>query len=184
MGHAQERFAADLISILPRLKQFAYGLTGCEEDGADLVQSACERGLTHRHQWQADKSLEGWMMAIMQSLWKNQLRARKVRLGNGLVDPETHLVFDGADRMNGWLRGREVAAALQQLTADQQRLLRLVHIEGHSYREAAALLDIPLGTVMSRLARARLALADRIAEGGLPAARPCDRQKAGTGRDL
>ena len=104
----------------------------------------------------------------MHSIWKNDLRARRVRLGNGLVDPETTLTDDGSARMETRLRAREVAEAVDSLPEEQQSALFLVYVEGHSYREAADILAIPLGTVMSRLSRARLSLANRVERPAAP----------------
>ena len=155
MGHDHDRFTDNLVVLLPRLSRFAYYLTGCRDASEDLVQSACERALSRRHQWLAGSRLDRWVIAIMHSIWKNQLRAQRVRLGNGLVDPEIHLSHDGAGTMELRLRTREIAEAARHLPAEQRAVLHLITIQGYSYREAAALLEIPPGTVMSRLARAR-----------------------------
>ena len=155
MGHDHEGFTNDLVRLLPRLRRRGYYLTGCRDAGEDLVQSACERALSRRHQWLVGSRLDRWVIAIMHSIWKNQLRAQRVRLGNGIVDPDTHLSHDGAGTMELRLRTREIAEAARRLPAEQRAVLLLVTVEGYSYREAAALLEIPPGTVMSRLARAR-----------------------------
>ncbi len=104
-------------------------------------------------------------MAIMHSLWKNQLRADRVRLGEGTVDAEIYLVSDGQREADTRLRIREIAEAAQNLPEEQRVPLYLIYVEGHSYREVSELLQIPIGTVMSRLSRARLYLADHLKAG-------------------
>ena len=160
-------FETQLLEILPRLWRFGYFLTGSRDTCDDLVQSTCERALSNRHQWRAGTRLDRWAMAIMHSIWINQLRAQKVRSGNGLVDPETHLIQDGAHFMELKVATREIAAVVQRLPADQRTALVLVCVQGYRYKEAAELMNVPVGTVMSRLARARQYLAECIAEPSL-----------------
>ena len=163
MGEKQDSFRDDLVGQLPRLWRFGYYLTGSKEAGEDLVQATCERALSNSHQWGGESRLESWLLAIMNSIWKNQLRAQKVRTGKALVDPETHLTYDGAHSMEVRLRTRDVAKAAGQLPDNQRTMLYLVYVEGYSYQETADLMEVPIGTVMSRLARARLFLADQLA---------------------
>ncbi|MEM7226153.1 MAG: RNA polymerase sigma factor [Pseudomonadota bacterium] len=162
MQDPHDGFKDQLVELLPRLWRFGYSLTRSKDVSEDLVQATCERALTRRHQWQPGSRLDRWVFSIMHSIWKNDLRARRVRVGNGEVDPETALSDDGSHTMEVRLRTQEVAKAIETLPEEQQSALFLVYVEGHSYREAADILEIPLGTVMSRLSRARLSLADRV----------------------
>ena len=155
-----QQVRADLVSLLPRLRRFAYGLTGSLDDGDDLVQSACERALSRLDQFQAGTRLDSWMYRIMQNLWIDQRRARQARPEAGMepVDLEALAVGDAERELHSRLAMSTVQQAVQDLPEDQRAVLLLVCVEGLSYKAAADVLDIPLGTVMSRLARARLAV--------------------------
>ncbi|MES2684372.1 MAG: RNA polymerase sigma factor [Pseudomonadota bacterium] len=151
-------FRDQLITLLPRLKRFALGLTVDATEADDLVQAACERALARQAQWQPGTRLDSWLFKITQNLWIDRLRAR------GPVDdlePELLAQLPAADWQQGFeqsLMLGQVLQAMQQLPAPMRAVLMLVCVEDLSYREAAATLDVPIGTVMSRLARARAAL--------------------------
>ena len=150
----------EMAALLPRLRRFAYGLTGSIDAGDDLVQSACERALSRLHQWQAGTRLDSWMYRIMQNLWFDELRAgrrREVATESDVLDAMTG--GDAESEMASRLDLAAVRRHMADLPPDQRAVLLLVSVEGLSYKEAAAVLDVPIGTVMSRLARARLALA-------------------------
>jgi RNA polymerase sigma-70 factor, ECF subfamily len=157
-GPASARFSEQLIAMLPRLRRFARGLAGTAAEADDLVQAACERALAREHQYQEGTRFDSWMFRIVQTIWIDQVRARDVRKEDG----------DGADerlgsdapvrRIEASLALAEVRQAVQQLPPDQRTTLMLVTVEGLSYKEAAAAVGVPVGTIMSRLARARIAL--------------------------
>lgn len=152
-----------LVALLPRLRRFGYALCGSVDDGDDLVQAACERALTRLDQWQEGTRLDSWMFRIMQNLWIDQLRARKVR--GQAVSPEVLdnvVSLDGRQVMEARLTLDAVRRAVDHLPPDQRIVLALVSVDGLSYKEAAATLDIPIGTVMSRLARARERVAAQV----------------------
>jgi RNA polymerase sigma-70 factor (ECF subfamily) len=155
-----QQVRAELVSLLPRLRRFAYGLTGSPDDGDDLVQSACERALARLDQFQPGTRLDSWMYRIVQNLWIDQRRARQARPEAGVepADLEALSVGDAAREMDSRLAMAAVQRAVAQLPEDQRSVLLLVCVEGQSYKTAAEVLEIPLGTVMSRLARARLAV--------------------------
>lgn len=134
-------------------------LTGRLDLADDLVQDSCERAITRAHQFETGTRFESWVFSIMQSIWRNKLRAEKVRAGEGADVLEA--VPDALAH-----RRPEARVALSQLDRlilglpdEQREVLALISIEGHSYQEASELLEIPIGTVMSRLSRARIALA-------------------------
>lgn len=159
-------FRAELTNLLPRLRRFALSLT-CDRDQADdLVQKGCLRALTQAHQWQAGTRLDSWMYRILQNLWIDDHRQRRQTVES--LDDERHAdVADPADFENDTLTRltlEQVLRAMQKLSADARQLLALVSIEGLSYREAADVLQIPIGTVMSRLARARMQLRRQLGE--------------------
>jgi RNA polymerase sigma-70 factor, ECF subfamily len=159
IGVTQE-LRAEIVGLLPRLRRFAYGLTGSLDDGDDLVQSACERALTRLDQFQPGTRLDSWMYRIVQNLWIDQRRARQARPEAGMdpVDLEALAVRDAERELNSRLALATVQRAVGKLSEDQRAVLLLVCVEGQSYKAAAEVLEIPLGTVMSRLARARLAV--------------------------
>ena len=161
-----QRFSDQLIAVLPRLRRFARGLTGMASEADDLVQAACERALAREHQFQEGTRFDSWMFRIVQTLWIDQLRAREVRKEDGDV-AEERLGSDSAVRtIEARLALAEVRRAVQLLPPDQRTTLMLVTVEGLSYKEAAAVAGVPVGTIMSRLARARIALQQHLETGG------------------
>jgi len=149
----------ELLAMLPRLRRFAYGLTGSADSGDDLVQSACERALTRLHQWQPGTRLDSWMFRIMKNLWLDDTRAGWRR--EVVTSSEVLEAVRGGDAEAESAVRLELGAVLDHISRlpDAQRtVLLLVSVEGLSYKEAAAILEVPIGTVMSRLARARLTL--------------------------
>lgn len=150
-----------MIALLPRLRRFARGLTGSEVEADDLVQAACERAIQRIGQWQPGTRLDSWMFRIMQNLWIDAIRMGKLRGSHlSVVDPESQQAqgLDGEQTTMNRLTLEAVRRGVQRLPPDQRSVLLLVCVEGQSYKETADALGIPVGTVMSRLSRARLAL--------------------------
>ena len=148
-----------MVAVLPRLRRFAYALTGSTEQGDDLVQETCLRALSRVERWQPGSRLDSWMYRIAQNLWLDQMRANKVR--GEVVDIDAMEVIPGSDGREiteSQLTLEAVNAALHRLPAEQRAVVALVCIEGVSYKEAADITGVPMGTIMSRLARARQAL--------------------------
>ena len=148
-----------MVAVLPRLRRFAYALTGSTEQGDDLVQDACLRALSRMDLWQPGTRLDSWMYRIAQNIWLDRLRANKVR--GEAVDIETMAGVTGTDGRvvtESELTLQAVAAAMARLPAEQRATVALVCVEGASYKEAAEISGVPVGTVMSRLARARRTL--------------------------
>jgi RNA polymerase sigma-70 factor (ECF subfamily) len=158
-----------MVAVLPRLRRFAYALTGSAEQGDDLVQDACLRALSRIDQWQPGTRLDSWMYRIAQNIWLDRVRANKVR--GEVVDVDAAEAIAGSDGRvvtESGLTLRVVAAALARLPAEQRAVVALVCVEGASYKEAAEITGVPIGTVMSRLARARRALAAVLNQPQLP----------------
>lgn len=155
---ASDQFADQLIAVLPRLRRFARGLSRSVTDADDLVQAACERALARRHQFQEGTRFDSWMFRIVQTIWIDQVRARDVRKENGDVAEERLGSDEPVRRVEARLALDEVRRAVHRLQPDQRTALLLVTVEGLSYKEAAEVMQVPVGTIMSRLARARLAL--------------------------
>src|SRR5271165_1667188 len=150
-----------IVDFLPRLRRFCHAITGDPDKGDDLVQETCARALSRLAQWEAGTRLDSWMFRIAQNLWFDQRRAHKVR-GDAVDIDQAYDIpgDDGRDIAEFRLTLREVNEGIAELPADQQVLIALVCVDGLSYKEAAEVLEVPIGTVMSRLARARRALYD------------------------
>jgi RNA polymerase sigma-70 factor, ECF subfamily len=152
------RFGDQLIAVLPRLRRFARGLSGSVADADDLVQAACERALARQHQFQEGTRFDSWMFRIVQTIWIDQVRSRDVRKEDGDVAEDRLGSDEPVRRVEARLALAEVRRALDRLPPDQRTALLLVTVEGLSYKEAAEVVQVPIGTIMSRLARARIAL--------------------------
>jgi RNA polymerase sigma-70 factor, ECF subfamily len=169
---ASERFGDQLVAVLPRLRRFARGLTGSSVEADDLVQAACERALARRHQFQEGTRFDSWMFRIVQTIWIDQIRSREVRKTDGDIGEDRLGSDEPVRRVEARLTLAEVRRAVDRLTPDQRAALLLVTVEGLSYKEAAEVVDVPVGTIMSRLARARIALQVQLeAGGGMPRSR-------------
>ena len=153
----------ELPQLLPRLWRFAFRLTRNSADAEDLVQRTCVRGLERRAQWQPGTVLLSWLFSIMHSIWLNELRAQKRRREGSLSDfdiEDTAFVENTSDPEHRMLC-KQIVEAVELLPDAQRTVMLLVAVEGFGYREAAEMLEIPVGTVMSRLARARATVGAR-----------------------
>ncbi|MDT8853548.1 RNA polymerase sigma factor [Paracoccaceae bacterium Fryx2] len=152
-------FRRDLVALVPRLRRFAFSLAGNRQDADDLVQAACEKALRNAAQFRTGTRMDSWMYRIIQTLWIDDRRRAAVR--GTRVDPDdAHLSDEGraASLPEARLMLAQARTAMAALPEGQRAVLSLVAIEGLSYKETAEVLDIPVGTVMSRLSRAREAL--------------------------
>ncbi len=154
-----DAFQRDLVALLPRLRRFARSLTRDPTDADDLVQIAVERGLARRDQWRPDTNLANWMFRLMKNAWIDETRARGrgARLMSDGADVE-RVVDTQAPGLDARLAARALERALGHLPGDQRIAVALVLVEGLSYSEAADVLEIPAGTLTSRLVRGRMAL--------------------------
>jgi RNA polymerase sigma-70 factor (ECF subfamily) len=152
-----------LVELMPRLRRFGIALTRSTEDADDLVQAACERAFLRRDQLHHDTKIGAWMYQIMRNLWIDEVRSRRTRQHAGMEAAQDVIGDDGealAESSNTWATVRR---ALQELPVEQRVALILVCVDGMSYKETAATMGIPIGTVTSRVARARRALHERLA---------------------
>ena len=164
---------ARIAAVIPRLHRFAWALTSSAADADDITQATLERALVNKAAFAAGTPVEAWVMRVARNLWLDQLRRKKVRaLG---VDPVMlHQVHAVGGEGDGETRAEagEALRAVQALPPGQREVAVLVLVEGYTYQEAANALQTPIGTVMSRLARARRALADLLlgpeAQGVIP----------------
>jgi len=144
-----------MAAVYPRLWRYAVALTGRRDWADDLAQTTCLRALDKAEQFQAGTHLDRWMFRMAQRVWLNELRSRKVRMGGGLVPVEE---FDLPDKTPGTevnILARDVLNRVNALPEAQRQAVFLVYVEGYAYKEAAEIMEIPIGTVMSRLAAAR-----------------------------
>lgn len=137
---------------IPRLRRYARALVGGEPEADDLVQDTLERALSRIHLWREGDNPRRWLFTILHNLHVDRIRGRMRLPAHAELDPA---VPDPASRPTDGVTSCEVSAALQQLSREHREVLLLVALEGLSYAETAAILSVPIGTVMSRLARAR-----------------------------
>lgn len=153
----------DLVGLLPRLRRFALTLTRNGSDADDLVQEACARAILKSALWDGQGRIESWLYTLMRNIWVDELRKRRVRCGSGTVDAgeAATLTIDPAGEKSVY--ARQLQRMILSMPEGLSAVFVLVNVEGHSYKEAAAILGIPIGTVMSRLSTARLKLAAMVA---------------------
>jgi RNA polymerase sigma-70 factor (ECF subfamily) len=150
---------AGLARYLTRLWRYALFLSKQSDIAEDLVQATCLRAIERADQFTPGTRLDHWLFAILRSIWLNEVRARRIRQGEASIDSEKGSILDGAKALETNILAVEVLTAIGQLPEAQMETVLLVCGEGYSYAEAANLLRIPIGTVMSRLATARSKLA-------------------------
>ena len=153
-------FESELLSLLPRLRRFAHALARDPADADDLVQATVERALKARSQWTPGTRLDWWSMRIMRNIWIDETRSR-TRRARTFAPAEAGEAVASNDHRQIEMQAamRDVGKAMDILPAEQREAIALVLVEGLAYREAAELLDIPIGTLTSRLTRGRQALA-------------------------
>jgi len=153
---------AQIVACIPSLRRYARGLTGDREQADDLVQDTLERAWGRYARWQRRGELRAWMFGIMHNHFIDGLRARR-RQAEYEAEPEVPELAVRAAQADG-LELRDLGRCLLRLPAELREVLLLVAVEEFSYREAAQVLDVPIGTVMSRLSRARERLALLLAQ--------------------
>ncbi len=151
-----EIFRRQLVDLLPRLRRFARNLTRRPEDADDVVQIALERALRHFDQWSSERRLDAWMFRIVRNVWIDELRSRRRR--DRLFAAEEAGEDVGEAPLEALTENLSIQAALACLPEEQRSAVMLVLVEGLSYKEAAEVLEVPVGTLTSRLARGREAL--------------------------
>lgn len=163
MPSVQTDARAALAAAIPRLRRFALSLTGSWAEADDLTQDTLERALKRLDQWKPEGTIESWAFRIMQNLWIDTIRSRRARAKvSESHEGQDAIGLDGRTAMLARQRLTETAAAFQELPEDQRAAAALVLVEGYSYKEAAEILQVPEGTVCSRLGRARVFLERRL----------------------
>ncbi|MDI7860844.1 RNA polymerase sigma factor [Rhizobiaceae bacterium n13] len=163
---APQDIRRDLVGLLPKMRRFALTLTRNAGDADDLVQETCERAIAKSHLWDGKGRLESWIYAMLRNLWVDEVRKRRVRVGSGTVDAADHseLSIDAAAESSVY--AQQMNSMIMSMPEGLSSVFVLVSIEGHSYKETADILGIPIGTVMSRLSTARLRLAAMVTKDG------------------
>lgn len=158
-----------LIALIPRLRRFARVLTGNLADADDVVQACLEKAMLNLDQWQPGTRLDSWVFRIARNHWvDDRRRAHNSKAHDDIVEMIDLAGDDGVALVEASNEARMVRAAVDQLPSEQRDVVALVMLEEFSYREAADALDLPIGTVMSRLSRAKAALGKLLtAEGGV-----------------
>lgn len=166
MGYRSERHRAlssRMVELLPRLRRFARSLAGDPDRADDLVQQACERALERFHQLREGTRMDSWLYRIIYTRWIDRIRRVNARTANlksyavkteslAGTEPRTDLIAEMMD----------LRASLGAIPEENRAALSLICIEGLSYAEASSVLNVPPGTVASRVARARAMLTDRM----------------------
>ena len=151
-----------IIEFLPRLRRFARSLARNAQDADDLVQITAERALARSNQLRPDHSVQSWLFGILRNAWIDETRSRRRR--ESLLEPA-----ELAERIGDPAAGSHpellcLQDALSRLPDDQRLAVALVLVEGLSYKEAASIMSVPVGTLTSRLARGREALQSMLSE--------------------
>ncbi|MFP1643252.1 RNA polymerase sigma factor [Pontitalea aquivivens] len=158
-----DSFETELIALLPNLRRFALSLCRRGDLADDLVQITVEKALAARDRRGPDLRLDAWTFRILRNAWIDMTRRNRTRGTEvDVADTPESATVDGADVTESRLMLGATEAAMAELPAGQREVLLLVAYEDLSYAEAAEVLGVPKGTVMSRLARARAALAEKL----------------------
>ena len=156
MTASLDQLREQMVALLPRLRRFARTLARNPHDADDLVQIAVERALARSDQLRADASLSSWMFGILRNAWIDETRSRGRR--NQVFAPEELGENVGDASSASHTDVLSVQDAMARLPDEQRIAVSLVLVEGLSYKEAAEIMGVPLGTLTSRLARGREAL--------------------------
>ncbi|MDF1762302.1 MAG: RNA polymerase sigma factor [Oleibacter sp.] len=164
MDAQQHNFKQALIALLPKLRRYCFALTNHRQDAEDLLQAAVERALVRWQQFEIGTEMDRWMYRLCRNLWIDTMRknsptdtlteALTERFSDTLVTLSAEQQFEQATTL------RYVQDQMGRLSEGLRMVLYLVAVEGRSYQETATILDIPAGTVMSRLSRARQQLSN------------------------
>ncbi len=157
-------FDGGLTQCLPRLRRFAHALSRNRADADDLTQMTIERALRSRGQWRPGTRLDSWLYRIMRNLWIDTARSRARRTRVEAEDSGEDIGFDPRPGIEAAVDLDKAMAAMARLPDEQREVVALILIEGFGYKETAELLEMPIGTVSSRLARGRIALLQMLGE--------------------
>jgi RNA polymerase sigma-70 factor (ECF subfamily) len=162
MSSAPAEIGNQIVELLPRLRRFARSLSRNQHDADDLVQSVVERAWRHLDQLKPGANLGSWMFGIMKNAWIDDRRAKSRR--GEVALPEDSGEHPAVSPMDANASLWSVSEAMDKLPEEQRLAVALVLVEGMSYKEASEVLEIPIGTLTSRLARGRTALATALGD--------------------
>lgn len=159
----QDHFTQELIDFLPNLRRFAISLCRSRDIADELVQITAEKAFAARDRFDPATRLDAWLFRIMRNSWIDMARRRKTQGTQINIDdaPDAATV-DGRHVVETSIMLKSARKAMDELPENQREVMLLICVEELSYKEAAAILDTPIGTIMSRLARARLAIAEKM----------------------
>jgi RNA polymerase sigma-70 factor, ECF subfamily len=158
-----DRFSEDLIALLPNLRRFALSLCRRGDVADDLVQITAERAFAARDRFDPATRMDAWLFRILRNAWIDHAR-RTTTQGTtvDIADAPDAAITDGVRDIEAVLMLRKAETAILALPEDQREVMMLVCVDDLSYREAAEVIGVPIGTVMSRLSRARLAVSEKL----------------------
>lgn len=162
MTDSLERVREQLIELLPRLRRFARTLTRHADDADDVVQLALERAFARHEQWDPASRLDSWMFGIIRNAWIDEVRTRQRRGQHIEMDAVAEAAVPDPNEAEADMMS--VREALARLPEEQRTAVMLVLVEGLSYKEASAAMNVPIGTLTSRLARGREALQNLLSD--------------------
>ena len=158
-------FESELAALLPRLRRFAHGLSRNPADADDLTQATIERALRSRAQWQPGTRMDSWSYRIMRNLWIDTARSKARRdVHEAPEEDGVDVGEDPREAMAAAIDLKRIMAAMERLPDEQREIVALILVEGFGYREVSEMLDLPIGTVSSRLVRGRTALLAMVGE--------------------
>lgn len=156
-----------IVALIPRLRRFALGLTRNGPEADDVVQMALERAISKINQFQPGTRLEAWMFRIVKTTWLDDRRRMARRPAENNDQAVNEFAGERLPQTDALDLRADIARALDALSEDQRAVVLLVLVEGQSYDEASEILNVPVGTIMSRLSRARAALMKALSEQGV-----------------
>jgi RNA polymerase sigma-70 factor (ECF subfamily) len=162
MHASLDQLREQIVDLLPRLRRFARTLARDPHDADDLVQVAVERALARSEQLRPDSRLSSWMFGILRNAWIDETRARGRRTRIFAPEELGENVGDAASEAHA--DALSLQDAMARLPDEQRMAVGLVLVEGLSYKEAAEIMGVPIGTLTSRLARGREALQSMLAD--------------------
>ena len=160
--HSRKEVYSSLPQLYPRLWRFCLSLTGSPERANDLAQSTALRAIDKADQYTSGTHLDRWLFVLARRIWLNEVRSETLRTGGGLVAVEDVVLPDKNPGVETNILARQVLSEILRLPEAQRETVTLVYVEGFAYKQAAEMLEIPVGTVMSRLAAARKTLSVRL----------------------
>lgn len=151
----QRGIEEELVGLLPKLKVHALYLTRSGDKADDLLQRTCLRALSRSHQWQTGTRLDRWVAKIMDSIWFNELRQKRQRQEQELPEPDMVVAESFESQVQAQLMISDIRRACTKLSDEDFVLVTKIHAYGYTYREIADELGVPIGTVLSRVSRAK-----------------------------